>query len=64
MTPSMNDFHDRFLAEQLRDPIFRDEYDRCKRHIEAIDAAVNASELDARHLVSSDQASIGGTRDP
>lgn len=38
---STQDFHDRFLAEQLADPVFAAEYKRHKREIETIDGLVN-----------------------
>jgi DNA-binding phage protein len=38
-------FHDRFLAEQLKDPAFRVEFERQQREIAAIDSIVHT--LDA-----------------
>ena len=34
-------YHDRFLAEQLEDPEFREEFERQRENIEALDALVN-----------------------
>lgn len=56
-----NDAHDRFLAEQLRDPAFRAEYELSKRGIEAFDASVNAAHYPQ---ASRDQPPIGGTSNP
>ena len=38
-------FHDRLLADQMKDPEFRAEFERASREIKAIDAIVN--ELDS-----------------
>lgn len=38
---STHDFHDRYLAERLADPVFAAEYKRHKRQIETIDRLVN-----------------------
>lgn len=42
MTPS---FHDQLLADRMKDPEFRAEFERASREIKAIDAIVN--ELDS-----------------
>lgn len=51
-------FHDRFLAEQLRDPNFRLEFERERREVEAIDAIVGALDglRDERGLSKADLA--------
>jgi DNA-binding phage protein len=43
--PTPASFHDRLIADRIKDPEFRAEYVRASREIEAIDAIVN--ELDA-----------------
>lgn len=46
-------FHDRRLAERLKDPEFRAEFERQKREIEAIDSIVNMlDDLRAEHGVT------------
>lgn len=57
LTRSTNDFHDRYLGQQLRDPIFRHEYERSKRRLEAIDAGVKARPAGAAR-------ESGATRNP
>lgn len=42
------DFHKRRLAERLKDPAFRDEYERAGREIAQVDAIMR--ELDARRI--------------
>lgn len=39
---SATSFHSRFLAEQLEDRDFRDQFERERREIEAVDAIVSA----------------------
>lgn len=44
ISPALS-FHDRLLAERMKDPEFRAEFERASREIKAIDAIVN--ELDS-----------------
>jgi DNA-binding XRE family transcriptional regulator len=49
-TTTTSNFHDRFLADRMKDPAFRDEFERASREIKAIDAIVNVLDsLRAEH---------------
>jgi DNA-binding phage protein len=43
--PTAASFHDRLLADRIKDPEFRAEFERASREIKAIDAIVNELDL-------------------